>query len=84
MFYTRDVINGTATLNINLDPGNYTITTMYGKYSVGIYGKNVKIKDSNISGYTCNKFIGSNISLELNDSVINYSAGLISAGNTFN
>ena len=35
MFYTRDVINGTATLNINLDPGNYTITTMYGKYSVG-------------------------------------------------
>lgn len=55
-----------------------------GKYSVGIYGKNVKIKDSNISGYTCNKFIGSNISLEINDSVINYSAGLISAGNTFN
>lgn len=35
VFYTRDVINGTATLNINLDPGNYTITTMYGKYSVG-------------------------------------------------
>lgn len=55
-----------------------------GKYSVGIYGKNVKIKDSNISGYTCNKFIGSGISLEINDSVINYSAGLISAGNTFN
>mgnify|MGYP004614138537 CR=1 FL=1 len=55
-----------------------------GKYSVGIYGKNVKIKDSNISGYTCNKFIESNISLEINDSVINYSADLISAGNTFN
>lgn len=55
-----------------------------GKYSVGIYGKNVKIKDSNISGYTCNRFIGSGISLEINDSVINYSAGLISAGNTFN
>lgn len=35
VFYTRDVINGTATLNINLDQGNYTITTMYGKYSVG-------------------------------------------------
>lgn len=35
VFYTRDVINGTATLNINLDPGNYIITTMYGKYSVG-------------------------------------------------
>lgn len=35
VFYTRDVINGTATLNINLDPGNYTIITMYGKYSVG-------------------------------------------------
>lgn len=35
VFYTRDVINGTATLNINLDPDNYTITTMYGKYSVG-------------------------------------------------
>lgn len=35
VFYTRDVINGTATLNINLDPGKYIITTMYGKYSVG-------------------------------------------------
>lgn len=35
VFYTRAVINGTATLNINLDPGKYIITTMYGKYSVG-------------------------------------------------
>lgn len=55
-----------------------------GEYSVGIYGKNVKIKDSNISGYTCSVFIGSGISLEINDSIINYSAGLILSRNTFN
>ena len=35
VFYTRAVINGTATLNINLYPGKYIITTMYGKYAVG-------------------------------------------------
>ena len=35
VFYTRTVINGTATLNINLYPGKYIITTMYGKYAVG-------------------------------------------------
>ena len=35
VFYTKEVINGTATLNINLYPGDYIITTMYGKYAVG-------------------------------------------------
>ena len=55
-----------------------------GGHSIGIYGKNVKIKDSKISGYTCARFIGSNASLEINDSVINYSAGLISSSDNFN
>lgn len=35
VFYTRNVTNGTAKLNINLNPGNYVITTMYDGCEVG-------------------------------------------------
>ena len=72
-----------SNLDVDIENVNFNFA-LDGEYSVGIYGENVKIKDSNISGYTCNRFIGSNISLEIKDSVINYSAGLISAGNNFN
>ena len=35
VFYHKKVINGTATLNINLRPGKYVITSIYDGYAVG-------------------------------------------------
>ena len=35
VFYVREVTNGTAKLNINLNPGKYIITTIYEGYAVG-------------------------------------------------
>ena len=35
VFYTRNVVNGTAQLSINLNPGEYQITTIYEGLSVG-------------------------------------------------
>ena len=35
VFYHKQIINGTATLNINLRPGKYVITSMYEGYAVG-------------------------------------------------
>ena len=40
VLYHKHVINGYATLNINLKPGSYVITSMYGNYSVG---NNIKV-----------------------------------------
>ena len=35
VFYHKQIINGTATLNINLRPGKYVVTSMYEGYAVG-------------------------------------------------
>ncbi len=58
----KRVINGTATLNINLYPGDYIITTMYGKYAVGnnvtvlptLITKDLDMKFQDGSNFTAN------------------------------
>ena len=47
VLYTRDVVNGTAQLSINLNPGEYVITTIYEGLSVG---NNVSVKPTLITG----------------------------------
>ena len=46
VFYTRDVVNGTAQLSINLYPSEYQITTIYEGLSVG---NNVTVKPTLIT-----------------------------------
>ncbi len=46
VLYTRNVVNGTAQLSINLNPGEYVITTIYEGLSVG---NNVSVKPTLIT-----------------------------------
>jgi hypothetical protein len=46
VYYSRPVVNGTAQLSINLNPGEYIITTSYEGYEVG---NNISIKPTLIT-----------------------------------